>query len=178
MIAVNDEGTILAPALIGEDPELQPVFEHLVSTVGARNFRNLTGSPPTLASPVVKLLNIRETLPRAWHDLATVFCPRDFLRFRLTGQRQSDPSAAAQTELFNPRTRTWSKQLLARLDVNAAAMPTLAMGDHLAGRVTGNRLSRKWTASRHTCRHRSEPSVCYGDRLLGIRSWRCPRRTW
>lgn len=136
LVLCDAEGAVLVPSAVGIAPELRPFHDLLVSSVGGRNFRNLTGSPPSDGSPVAKLLQVRESEPRAWHDLAMVFTARDFLRYRLTEQRWTDPSGAALTELYNPRSRAWSKQLLPRIGLTTEVLPQVGLAHQLAGRVT------------------------------------------
>jgi xylulokinase len=61
---------------------------------------------------------------------------KDFIRYRLTGQLVTDAGDAAATLLFNPRTRSWSKQLLGLLGFQAEWLPTIGNGPAISGRVT------------------------------------------
>lgn len=136
LVALDRDGKTLCPATLGPDPRCQPFVESLVKTVGARNLLNLASGAANVSSAATKLLWLRENEKRAWHDLAYALPAKDFLRYRLTGQLVTDAGDAAATLLFNPRTRSWSKQLLQLLELQAEWLPTIGNGQTISGRVT------------------------------------------
>lgn len=135
-ILLDREGRVLAPVTPGADPELSEDVEELVRRVGARNLRNLSGCGPALDSFAAKLLRIRRVRPRAWHDLAAILTAKDFLRMRLTGEMQGEPSAASRSQLLSPRARAWSRQLATALEVDLGWLPPVINGSQIGGRVS------------------------------------------
>jgi xylulokinase len=135
-VLVDREGRSLVPASLGADPRAADAIEELHKTVGARTLLNLTGGVASSAAMAPKLIALRNHEKRAWHDLHQILGAKDFLRFKLTGTLATDATDAAATLLFNPKTRTWSKQLLTLLDIAPEWLPPVADGKALAGRVT------------------------------------------
>lgn len=135
-VLIDNEGRSLANASLGADPRATAAIEELHKAVGARTLLNLTGGTASTAATAVKLLYLRATEKRAWHDLHQVLGAKDFLRFKLTGTLATDATDAAATLLFNPKTRTWSKQVLSLLGFLPEWLPPVADGKSLAGRVT------------------------------------------
>lgn len=136
LVAVDRNGDGLATCPAGADPRFAPFLDEAIKLAGARNFANLTGSAPTTASGAVKLLWLQANHKRAWHDCALVLPPKDYLRLRLTGTVGTDATDACATSLYNPRTRSWSKQLLQLLSLNHEWLPQVGSGASIAGRVT------------------------------------------
>lgn len=137
-VALDDRGRVIFPALIGGSPRLEQYADELIESVGLRNLRNLTGTGAHIEGGCMaaKLLAIRHTAPRVWHDLSMVLLPRDYLRFRMTGEHVTDPSSATRTLLFSPRNLSWSKQVLERIDLRPDRLPTIAWGNRITGRVS------------------------------------------
>jgi xylulokinase len=135
-VALAQDGKVLCAATLGPDPRATAQVEAMTRTVGQRNLLNLASGPATTSATAVKLLWLREREKRVWHDLAYVLPAKDFLRYRLTDTFTTDASDAAATLLFNPKTRSWSKQLLALLELNASWLPAIAAGTQLSGRVS------------------------------------------
>jgi len=135
-VLIDNEGTSLANATLGGDPRAASAIEELHKAVGARTLLNLTGGTASTVATAVKLLALRATEKRAWHDLHQVLGAKDFLRFKLTGTLTTDATDAAATLLFNPKTRTWSKQVLTLLGFQPEWFPPISDGKSLAGRVT------------------------------------------
>lgn len=138
IVALDREGKVLCPSTFGNDPQAEPYVEEVVRRVGLRNLVNLAGAPATSASAAVKLCWLRDNEKRAWHDLAFVLPPKDFIRFRLTESLATDASDAMSTLLANPKSRSWSKQLLGQLDIPAQWLPPIAAGPAITGRVTAD----------------------------------------
>lgn len=135
-VLIDNEGRSLANATLGADPRAASALEELHKAVGARTLLNLTGGTASTAATAVKLLMLRATEKRAWHDLHQVLGAKDFLRFKLTGTLATDATDAASTLLFNPKMRTWSKQVLNLLGFQSEWFPPVSDGKSLAGRVT------------------------------------------
>ncbi len=136
IVAVDKEGKALCPTSLGPDPRCADYVEQLTKTVGARNLLNLASGVATSSAAAVKLLWLRDNEKRVWHDLAHILPAKDFLRFRLTDTLVTDACDAAGTLLFNPKTRSWSKQLLGLIDIHPEWLPTINNGQAMSGRVT------------------------------------------
>jgi xylulokinase len=135
-VLIDRDGNSLVPATLGPDPRAAPAIDELLRAVGARTLLNLTGGSASTSATATKLLALRSLEKRAWHDLHQVLGAKDFLRFKLTGTLVTDATDAAATLLFNPKTRTWSKQLLTLLGFQPEWLPPVADGKTLSGRVT------------------------------------------
>jgi xylulokinase len=136
LVPTDKAGKALCPVTFAADPRISPALDELITAVGARNLANLTGRQPGLASPLVKVLAVRSGAKRAWHDAVALLSAKDWLRLRLTGAAATDGCDASATLLFNPRTRSWSKQVLTAAGIDPSLLPPVSAGDALAGRVT------------------------------------------
>jgi xylulokinase len=161
LVMLGSDGRVLIPCSMGPDPRADGYVERLNRTVGARNLLNLAGSPAVAGSAAVKLLWLKENEKRVWHDAAMVLPPKDFLRFRLCGNLVTDSTDASATLLFNPKTRSWSKQLLAQLEINPAWLPAISSGQLISGRVTE-------TAARESGLQSGTPVVTGGGHAAAV----------
>lgn len=137
-VALDRDGKVLCPSTFGPDPRATPYVDEVLRRVGLRNLVNLAGAPATNAHTAVKLCWLRDHEKRAWHDLAWVVPPKDFIRFRLTNTLATDASDAMATLMANPKSRAWSKQLLGQLDIPAQWLPPIAAAPSITGRVTAD----------------------------------------
>jgi len=95
-----------------------------------------TANPPTAAWPAFKLQWIRDHEPDAYARAATVFMPKDYVNFRLTGERACDWSDASMMFLMDPQTRTWSASMFDELGLDPRKMPPVRAPHELLGQVT------------------------------------------
>lgn len=97
-----------------------------------------TANPATPAWPGFKLQWIREHEPHAYERAATIFMPKDYVNFRLTGERAFDWNDASTTFLMDPQTRDWSPAMLDALGLDAAKLPPIRAPLDILGRVTAS----------------------------------------
>ena len=161
MVVLGSDGRVLIPCCLGADPRADGYVERLNRTVGARNLLNLAGSPAVASATAVKLLWLKDNEKRAWHDAHIVLPPKDFLRFRLCGNLVTDATDASATLLFNPKTRSWSKQLLAQLEINPAWLPAISSGQLISGRISD-------TAARESGLQAGTPVVTGGGHAAAV----------
>lgn len=95
-----------------------------------------TANPPTAAWPAFKLQWIRDNESAAYERAATVFMPKDYVNFRLTGERACDWSDASMMFLMDPQARTWSAAMFDELGLDARKMPPIRAPQDLLGYVT------------------------------------------
>jgi xylulokinase len=62
--------------------------------------------------------------------------PKDYIRYRLTGDYATDLAGAAGTSLLNVAERRWSTDVLDALEIPQAWMPATHEGTHVTGEVT------------------------------------------
>jgi xylulokinase len=67
--------------------------------------------------------------------VATVLLPKDYVRFRLTGQRAVDVADGSGTILFDLAARTWSPEILDRLSIDPGRLPPTFEGPDVTGVV-------------------------------------------
>ncbi len=132
---LDDKAKVLCQVPV-EASENQEAVAAFARQVGPRNLTNLTGQQANPHCLAVQTLRLRQEHKKVWNDIHCVLLPRDYLRFRLTGTCITDASHAGPTLLFNPRTRSWSKQLLKLLELDPAWFPEVSNGPLLSGRVT------------------------------------------
>ena len=81
------------------------------------------------------MLWVREHDPRQWEKTKKFLLPKDYIRFRLTGEYASEVSDASGTLLFDVTKRTWSKEMLDALDLDASLLPSVHESPEVSARV-------------------------------------------
>ena len=97
---------------------------------------SMTANPPTVAWPAFKLAWIKENLPAAYDAARTFLTPKDYINFKLTGERRIDFCEASCSYMFDVRSRVWSKKMLRLLDLDPDKLPALGAASDLLGSVT------------------------------------------
>jgi len=132
-VLLDAAGDVLRPAMLWNDGRsgaqcaaLEAALPRLHAIAG-----NL--AMPGFTAP--KLLWLREHEPAVFDRTASVLLPKDWLRWRLSGERITDCSDASGTLWLDVGARRWSPELLAASGLSAAQMPSLVEGSAAAGRL-------------------------------------------
>ena len=102
----------------------------------AASYLPLTANPATPAWPGFKLQWLKQYEPNAYERATTVFMPKDYINFRLTGERAWDWSDASTSFLMDPQTRTWSQPMLDALQLDSRKLPPIRSPQDILGTVT------------------------------------------
>lgn len=132
-IFLGSDGNVLAPAVLAGDEDAEAWCGWLEAT--ARRSRSINGN---LAKPDmmgVALVYLRERAPDVWKQLALVLSPKDYLVWRLTGQKTTDPSTASTSLLFDTVQNCWAERILKPLDLQSDILPDIRPSDAVVGAV-------------------------------------------
>src|SRR5206468_10086736 len=110
--------------------------------LGLERLVELTGNRALPGFTAPKLLWLREHEPDVYARIAHVQLPKDYVRFRLRGERTIDAADASGTLLLDVAARRWSDEMLDALELPRAWLPDVAestevgaAGDQAAGAV-------------------------------------------
>jgi xylulokinase len=129
----NDE--VVRSAIIWCDQRSEAQSQELEKLFGRETLIRLTCNPPLTNFTLTKLLWVRETEPENWARVAHVMLPKDYVRFRLTGERAIDMADASGTLLLDVTNRRWSSEVLSKSGINVALLPALHESPQVCGKV-------------------------------------------
>ena len=136
-VLLDNRGHPLSQAVIWSDRRSIDQVREIASQVGSEELIRLTGSPIAAGFQAATLLWFRENRPEIWGQIKKVLLPKDYLKWRLTGEFSSEPSDASSTLLFDVHNRTWSEEVTAIAGIAIEQLPTLISSDEAAGRLKG-----------------------------------------
>jgi xylulokinase len=137
-VLIDDARQVLRPAILWNDGRSMAECRAL-DALARRHAGNL--AMPGFTAP--KLLWVRAHEPEVFAAVAKVLPPKDWLRYRLTGEFISEMSDAAGTLWLDVARRRWSPELLAATHLNEAQMPALVEGNQEAGRLRSD-VAARW----------------------------------
>jgi len=136
LVLIDDAKQIIRPALIWCDQRSQPQVDAINATVGAERVLEWTANPVLTGFTLPKLLWVRDHQPELYARVRHILLPKDYIRFRLTGELATEVSDASGTALFDVVNRCWSWEMADRLGVDRAILPRMHESSDLTGQVT------------------------------------------
>jgi xylulokinase len=135
-VMLSSEGSVLRPALIWCDQRTQPECDWLNSTIGPARLIELTSNPALPNFTLTKLLWVRTHQPEIFARIAHVLCPKDYVRYRLTGEFAIDMQEASGTLLLDVAHRRWSTQVAEAAGIPMSWLPRLFEGPEICARIS------------------------------------------
>jgi xylulokinase len=134
LLDAHDE--VVRPALLWCDQRTSAECREITERIGADRLITLTSNPALTGFTLPKLLWVRRHEPELWARVRSVLLPKDYVRFRLTGDRATDVADASGTLLFDVTHRRWSSEVAAALDLDLALLPESYESPAITGRVS------------------------------------------
>jgi xylulokinase len=136
-VALLDKAnTVLRPAIIWCDQRSQLQCDAITSRVGRERLIRLVSNPALTGFSAPKLLWIRDHEPELYERAAHFLLPKDYARFRLTGEFATDVSDASGTLLFDVTHRRWSDEMLESLSIDHQLLPRAYESIEITGEVS------------------------------------------
>jgi xylulokinase len=108
----------------------------LTENIGAEALIRLTCNPALPNFTLTRFLWVREHEPENWSRVRSVMLPKDYVRFRLTGERATDMADASGTLMLDVAHRRWSDQVLQAAGIEESLLPRLFESPEVCGRVS------------------------------------------
>jgi xylulokinase len=133
---LDASGEVVRPALLWCDQRTDAECREITERVGAARLIELTLNPALTGFTLPKLLWVRKHEPDKWNEVRSVLLPKDYVRFRLTGDKATDVADASGTLLFDVANRVWSGTMLDEMEIDASLMPRSYESPDVTGHVS------------------------------------------
>jgi xylulokinase len=134
LLDANDE--VLRPAIIWCDQRSGDQCRRLTEAVGRRRLIELTCNPALTGFTLPKLLWVRDHEPELWQRVRSVLLPKDYVRFRLSGDKATDVADGSGTLLLNVTKRRWSNEMLDAAEISADVLPRVYESQEITGSIS------------------------------------------
>lgn len=136
LVLLDDAGDVLRPAILWNDQRTQNQCDEIHKIIGKEKFIQITGNVALTGFTAPKILWVKENEPDVFGKAKHVLLPKDYIRYKLTGEYAMDKADGAGTVLFDLKERDWSDEVLTALDIPRAWMPKTSEGTEFTGYVT------------------------------------------
>lgn len=133
----GESGSVLRPAILWNDQRTAAQCEAIEAAVGGRRrLVELAGNAALPGFTLPKILWVREHEPEVFAMARLVLTPKDWVRFRLTGEAVIDVGDASGTLLFDVDRRSWSRAVAESMGVDLSLLPRAVESCEIVGEVT------------------------------------------
>ena len=135
-VMLDADFQVLRPALIWCDQRTQPQCDWLTEKIGYEKLIELVANPALPNFTLTKLLWVRDHQPDIFAKIAHVLCPKDYVRYKMTGTLAMDMQEASGTLLLDVVHRRWSAEVADAAGIPMSWLPPLYEGPEICARIS------------------------------------------
>lgn len=137
LVALDGQGKVIRKPFLWCDQRTQAQCDRIENAAGGREaLLSMTNNVMLTGYTGGKLLWLKEVEPENYRAMTVFLCPKDYVRYRMTGQAMMDVSDASGTGFFDTKNRVWCRELIYRAGLSPDVFPAVAESIAPAGQLT------------------------------------------
>jgi xylulokinase len=136
MVALGKDGNVLRKAILWNDQRTGPECDEIRALIGKQKFIAITGNDALTGFTAPKIRWMKNHEPDLYAKIKQILLPKDYVRYRLTGEYATDKADGAGTVLFSLKDRDWSTEVAEKLGIDPDWLPKSYEGIEVTGVIT------------------------------------------
>lgn len=133
LVLLDEKNNPLRHAILWNDTRTTAQCNEIYEKVGEQRLLGITKNPALEGFTLPKLLWVKQNEPHLFKQAKSFVLPKDYVRYRLTGELAMEYSDAAGTLLLDMNAGEWSRELCQILDIDASICPPLVASTDQTG---------------------------------------------
>ncbi len=142
LVMLDENNAVIRPSIIWCDQRTTAECEEITQKVGAERLIAITANPALTGFTASKILWVRNHEPENYEKCRHILLPKDYIRFRLTGEYATEVSDASGMQLLDIPNRCWSDEVLEKLDIDKAMLGKVYESPDITGYITAEIAAR------------------------------------
>ncbi|MGD8858050.1 MAG: FGGY family carbohydrate kinase, partial [Chloroflexota bacterium] len=135
LVLLDEDGRVLRPAILWNDQRTGEQCDEIRARLGRQRLIQITGNDALTGFTAPKILWVQQHEPDVWRRARHILLPKDYIRYKLTGDYAVDRAGGAGTILFDLKKRNWSEEVCRALDIPAEMLPPTFEGPQISGHI-------------------------------------------
>lgn len=138
LVMLDRAGEVLRPAILWCDQRTQAQCDYITDTVGKETLIAETANPVLTGFTAPKIIWVRDNEPEILDKAVMHLLPKDYIRYKLTGEFATEVSDASGTSLLNVPERRWSTVVLDKLGIPIENLPRVYESYEISGTISAS----------------------------------------
>ncbi len=136
LVLLDADNKVLRRSIIWCDQRTTAECEQITSIIGAERLIEITANPALVGFTASKIMWVKNNEPALFEKARKILLPKDYVRFRLTGEFATEVSDASGMQLMDIPGRCWSKEVLSKLGIDTSMVAEIYESQEVSGRIT------------------------------------------
>ncbi len=136
LVMLTKDGEVIRNSIIWCDGRTGAECDYITNTIGKERLIEITANPALTGFTAGKILWVRNNEPQNYERCAHILLPKDYIRYMLTGEVATEVSDASGMNLMDIPARTWSDEILSKLEIDKSMLGRMHESCEVTGVVT------------------------------------------
>lgn len=136
LVMLDENNDVIRKSIIWCDQRTAAEVEEMNQKVGREKLIEITANPALTGWTAAKILWVRNNEPENYAKCRHILLPKDYVRFKLTGEYATEVSDASGMQLLDVPNRCWSEEICKLLDIDMAMLPKVYESCEVTGKIT------------------------------------------
>lgn len=134
-VLLDKDYNVLRKAIIWCDQRSSAECGQITSLIGKERLIEITANPALTGFTASKVMWVKNNEPHIFEKIKKILLPKDYIRFRLTGEFATEVSDASGMQFMDIPARKWSSEVLDKLGVDKSWLGDLYESQEVSGKV-------------------------------------------
>lgn len=133
LVMLDENGEVLRNAILWCDQRTEKECEEITESIGRERLIAITANPAIAGFTASKIMWVKKHEPDLYKKCRHILLPKDYLRYKLTGDFATEMSDASGTQLLDVPNRCWSDEILSALRIDKNLLAKLYESPEVTG---------------------------------------------
>ncbi|BCS81921.1 xylulokinase [Anaerocellum diazotrophicum] len=135
LVMLDKSYNVIRPSIIWCDQRTAKECDEITEKVGKERLIEITANPALTGFTASKILWVRNNEPQNYEKVYKILLPKDYIRFKLTGEFATDVSDASGMQLLDIKNRCWSDEVLEKLEIDKDLLGKVYESPEVTGKI-------------------------------------------
>ena len=137
LVMLDEQCRVIRKSIIWCDQRTAKEVVEITEKVGAKRLIDITANPAITGFTAAKIMWVKNNEPENYEKCRHILLPKDYIRFKLTGEFATEVSDASGMQLLDIPERRWSDEVLDKLGIDKALLAKVYESPEITGKITG-----------------------------------------
>lgn len=136
LVMLDENNDVIRNSIIWCDGRSGEECREIEEIIGRDRLIEITANPATAGFTASKIMWMKKHEPENYMRCKHILLPKDYIRFRLTGEYATEVSDASGMQLLDIKNRSWSREVCEKLNIDMSLLPKMYESAEVTGTVT------------------------------------------
>ncbi|NSW89163.1 MAG: xylulokinase [Firmicutes bacterium] len=134
-VLLDADYKVLRRAIIWCDQRSAAECQQITGLIGKERLIEITANPALTGFTASKVMWVKNNEPHIFEKIRKILLPKDYIRFRLTGEFATEVTDASGMQFMDISNRCWSDEVISKLGIDGSMLGKMYESQEITGTV-------------------------------------------